>query len=69
MEEIYYNNILVPFDLLIDTDKGVLRVVNKKYNDKRYYNTSRIKDTNGEFLQEDILNFLIKYFKLILYFK
>ena len=61
MEETYYNNILVPFDLLMDTDKGVLRVVNKKYNDKRYFNTSRIKDTNGEFLQEDILNFLIKY--------
>lgn len=61
MDDHYYNTILVPFDLIIDTDKGVLRLIDKKYNDKRYFDTTRIKDDIGNFLNEDLFNFLLRY--------
>lgn len=56
VNEDYYLNILIPFDLLIDTDIGAVKLITEKYNDKRYFDTSRLED-----ISDDIYNFLFVY--------
>lgn len=52
----YFLDILIPFDLLVDTDIGAVRLVTEKYNDHRYFDTSRLSNTD-----EGIYKFLFTY--------
>ncbi len=48
MDSNYYMPILIPFDLLIDTDIGVVKVATYKYNDYDYFDFSRLSGLNEQ---------------------
>ncbi len=61
MNDNYYMDILIPFDLLVDTDIGVLKVIERDYNDDRYFNIDRIKDNDYNDLDDNTFYFLLTY--------
>lgn len=46
MDNNYYMDILIPFDLLVDIDIGIVRTATIKYSDYEYFDFSRLEDIN-----------------------
>lgn len=46
MDNNYYMDILIPFDLLVDIDIGIVRTSTIKYSDYEYFDFSRLEDIN-----------------------
>lgn len=46
MDNNYYMDILIPFDLLVDIDIGIVRTATIKYSDYEYFDFSRLDDIN-----------------------
>ena len=59
VDDHYFLDILIPFDLLVDTDVGIVSLVTEKYNDTRYFNTDRMEVEGDE--DNKIYSFLFQY--------
>ena len=59
VDDHYFLDILIPFDLLVDTDVGIVSLVTEKYNDARYFNTDRMEVEGDE--DNKIYSFLFQY--------